>query len=184
MTQRLSSFQKNHLVEQKICLLLSFFVLDDDNKYTCKWNYKMYIFKKKVLVFWYTSFHFQFFRALHIQYLSNCCRHKPSPSAYYTPPIAEILCVTNLRAIVVCGFLMKSLQKIMLKVWKKSWEPFGSCLLNSTANPAKLGWKWAGLAVLFSRYLPNGSHDFFQTFSTDFYHYSIKNPQTTIALGF
>ena len=35
----------------------------------------------------------------------------------------------------------------MLKVWTKSWEPFGSCLLNSTTNPAKLGGKWAGLAV-------------------------------------
>ena len=86
-----------------------------------------------------------------------------------------------------CGFLVlneRIIKKNMLKVWKKSWEPFGSCLLNSTANPAKLGWKWAGLAVLFSRYLPNGSHNFFQTFSTDFYHYFIKNPQTTIALGF
>ena len=29
----------------------------------------------------------------------------------YTPPIAEILCVKNGRAIVVCGFLMKSLKK-------------------------------------------------------------------------
>ena len=34
----------------------------------------------------------------------------------YTPPIAEILCVINPRAIVVCGFLMKSLKKNMLKV--------------------------------------------------------------------
>ena len=34
----------------------------------------------------------------------------------YTPPIAEILCVKNGRAIVVCGFLMKSLKKNMLKV--------------------------------------------------------------------
>ena len=30
-------------------------------------------------------------------------------SLSYTPPIAEILCVINPRAIVVCGFLMKSL---------------------------------------------------------------------------
>ena len=72
----------------------------------------------------------------------------------------------------------------MLKVWKKLWEPFGSCLLNSTANPAKLGWKWARWAVLFSRYLPNGSHDFFQTFSIYFLDYFIKNPQTTTALPF
>ena len=28
-------------------------------------------------------------------------------SILYTPPIAEILCVKNKRAIVVCGFLMK-----------------------------------------------------------------------------
>ena len=49
----------------------------------------------------------------------------------------------------------------MLKGWKESWEPFGSCLLNSTANPAKLGWKWAGLAGLFSRQILKGSHDFF-----------------------
>ena len=82
-----------------------------------------------------------------------------------------------------CG-LWVQFKKICWKFEKKIGEPFGSCLLNSTANPAKLGWKWAGLAVLFSRYLPNGSHDFFQTFSTDFYYYFIKNPQTTIALGF
>ena len=64
------------------------------------------------------------------------------------------------------------------------WEPFGSCLLNSTANSAKLGWKWAGLAVLFSRQLPNGSHNFFQTFSIFLKDYFIRNPQTTIALAF
>ena len=67
---------------------------------------------------------------------------------------------------------------------KKSCEPFGSCLLNSTANPAKLGWKWAELAALFSRQLPNSSHDFFQTFRTSFFSHFIKNPQTTIALPF
>ena len=72
----------------------------------------------------------------------------------------------------------------MLKVWKKSWEPFGSCLLNSTANPAHFHPSLAGLAVLFSRQLPNGSDDFFQTFSIVFLNYFIKNPQTTIALPF
>ena len=72
----------------------------------------------------------------------------------------------------------------MLKFLKKLWKQFGSCLLNSTANPAKLVWKWAGLAALFIRQLPNGSHDFFQTFSTSFFNHFIKNPQTTIALPF
>ena len=33
-----------------------------------------------------------------------------------TPPTAEILCVKNGRAIVVCGFLMKSLKKYILKI--------------------------------------------------------------------
>ena len=39
----------------------------------------------------------------------------------------------------------ESLKKIMGAV------AFGSYLLNSTANPAQFEWKWAGLAVLFSR---------------------------------
>ena len=72
----------------------------------------------------------------------------------------------------------------MLKVWKKSWEPFGSCLLNSTANPAHFHPSWAGLVVLFSRQLPNSSHDFFQIFSRYSYDYFMKNPQTTITLPF
>ena len=69
----------------------------------------------------------------------------------YTPPIAEIIWVKNVSTIVVCGFLMKSLKKYILKIWEKSWEPFGSYLLNSTANPAHFHSNWAGLAVLFSR---------------------------------
>ena len=45
----------------------------------------------------------------------------------------------------------------------KSWEPFGSYQLNSTANPAHLPQPWAKFAksaVLFSWYLPKGSQDF------------------------
>ena len=101
-----------------------------------------------------------------------------------TPSIPKIIWVKNVRAIVVCGFLMKSLKKHMLKIWKKSWVPFGRYLLNSTADSAQFEWKWAGLAVLFSRYLPNGTHDFFQIFSIYFFKDFIKNPQTTIALTF
>ena len=33
-----------------------------------------------------------------------------------TPPIAEIIWVKNVRAIVVCGFLMKSLKNHILKI--------------------------------------------------------------------
>ena len=44
---------------------------------------------------------------------------------------------------------------------KKSWEPFGSYLLNSTANPAHFHPNLAGLAMLFRRQPLNGSQDFF-----------------------
>ena len=72
----------------------------------------------------------------------------------------------------------------MLKVWKELWEPFRSYLLNSTANLAHFHPSLAGLAVLFSRQLPNGSHNFFQTFRIILLNYFIKNPQITIALPF
>ena len=39
-------------------------------------------------------------------------------------------------------------------------NPFRICLLNSTANLAKVWWKWAGLAVLFSRQILNGLLEF------------------------
>jgi hypothetical protein len=45
----------------------------------------------------------------------------------------------------------------------KSWEPFWSYQLNSTANLAHLPRnraEWAELAVLFSWYLQNGPQDF------------------------
>ena len=61
---------------------------------------------------------------------------------------------------------------------------FGSYLLNSTADSAQFEWKWAGLAVLFSRELPNGTQDFFQIFRICFFKDFIKNPQITIALTF
>ena len=72
-------------------------------------------------------------------------------SMLLTPSIPELIWVKNVRAIVVCGFLMKFLKKHIQKIWKKSWVPFGSYLLNSTANSAQFEWKWAWLAVLFSR---------------------------------
>ena len=52
------------------------------------------------------------------------------------------------------------------------------------ANLANFHPSLAGLAVLFSRQLPNGSHDFFQTSSIYFLNHFIKDPQTTIALPF
>ena len=36
-------------------------------------------------------------------------------------------------------------KKNMLKILKRSWEPFRSCLLNITANPANFHQNWAGL---------------------------------------
>ena len=69
----------------------------------------------------------------------------------------------------------ESLKKIVGAVWE---------LPAGTANSAHFHPSLAGLAVLFSRQLPNGSHDSFQTFSIYFFNYFIKNPQTTIALTF
>ena len=65
-----------------------------------------------------------------------------------------------------CGVwvLIEIIQKNILKIWKISWEPFRSYLLNSTANSAQSEWKWAGLAVLFSVNLETKvlSHNFSQ----------------------
>ena len=52
-------------------------------------------------------------------------------------------------------FLLKKINQNWNIKTKKSWEPFRSCLL------AQFGWKLAGLVVLFSRQLLNGSKDFF-----------------------
>jgi hypothetical protein len=59
--------------------------------------------------------------------------------------------------------LNEIIQKNILKMWKKLWKPFGSKLLNNTSpkNPAQFGWKWAGLAVLFSRQFLNVFRFFF-----------------------
>ena len=71
-----------------------------------------------------------------------------------------------------CGLWV--LNEIILKIYAESLKKIVGAVWElpakySTANQAKLGWKWAGLAVLFSRQLPNGSHDFFQTFSIYFF---------------
>ena len=55
-----------------------------------------------------------------------------------------------------CGLwvLNEILKKHILKIWKKSWVPFGSYLLDSTADSAQFEWKLAGLAVLFRTHKP------------------------------
>jgi hypothetical protein len=59
------------------------------------------------------------------------------------------------------GFIFKNIiENENIKEKTKSWEQFSICLLNSKANPAQFWWKWAGLAVLFSRQLLNSSQDF------------------------
>ena len=68
-----------------------------------------------------------------------------------TPSDSEIICGQNVGTKVVCGMILFFEKKAMLKIWKKSWVPFRSYLLDSTANPAHLHSNWAGLAVLFSR---------------------------------
>ena len=56
-----------------------------------------------------------------------------------------------------CGLWVPN--EIILKIYAESLKKIVG---------AKLGWKWAGLAVLFSRQLQNGSHDFFSNFQDIF----------------
>ena len=81
-----------------------------------------------------------------------------APAAFYTAKSRQGLHTTyswNIKwqkcaGMGLNGFIFKEINE-NIKTKKNSWEPFRSCLLNSTANPAQFGWKWAGLAVLFSR---------------------------------
>ena len=66
------------------------------------------------------------------------------------------------------GFWWNHSKKYPENMKKKLWEPFGSYLLNSTTNPAHFNPNWAGLAVLFSRQLLNGTQDFF---SFSYFHF-------------
>jgi hypothetical protein len=54
------------------------------------------------------------------------------------------------------GFIFKKMNKKYCINKKKKF-----CLLSSTANPAQFEWKLAGLAVLLSRQILNGSQDLF-----------------------
>ena len=72
----------------------------------------------------------------------------------------------------------------MLRIWKRLWEPFGSCLLNSTANPAHFHPNWAGLAILFSRQIINISQDIFSLYIIIFIELKKYIPQNTFALTF
>ena len=52
----------------------------------------------------------------------------------HTPPNSEIICGQNVGTKVVCGIIFFFEKKSMLKIWRKSWVPSRSYLLNSTAN--------------------------------------------------
>ena len=64
--------------------------------------------------------------------------------SFITPPIAEILCVKNARAIVVCGFLMKLFKNIYAESLKKIvgavWELPAKQHSQSSAIWMKMGW--------------------------------------------
>ena len=74
--------------------------------------------------------------------------------------------------------------KIRILKRKKNWEPFRICLLNSTANPAQFWWKWAGLAVLFSRKILNGIQGFFPSYILIFIYFSKYETIETHARAF
>ena len=50
---------------------------------------------------------------------------------------------------------LKNFIKIIIGREKKSWEPFGTCLISSTGNLAHFHPDWAELAVTFSRQIPS-----------------------------
>ena len=81
-----------------------------------------------------------------------------------------------------CGLWV--LHEILKKTYPENLKKIVGAVWELPADSAQFEWKWAGLAVLFSRYLPNGTHDFFQNFRIYFIKDFIKNPQTTIALTF
>ena len=72
------------------------------------------------------------------------------------------------------SYLKKQIKIKILKRKKKSWEPFRSCLLNSTANPAHFHQNWAGLAVLFSRQILKRLPGFFLFFNILIFIYVSK----------
>ena len=73
-----------------------------------------------------------------------------------TLPTAEILSGKNARAFLVCGFLMKSFKK----KYPENMKKIVGAVWKLPANPAHFYPNWAGLAVLFSKQLLNGSQDF------------------------
>ena len=91
------------------------------------------------------------FNDLKVHFSDHSEQNQWAVACKHTPPNSEIICVQNVGTKVVCGIIFFNLKKIMLKIWKRSWEPFRSYLLNSTANPAHFHSNWAELAVLFSR---------------------------------
>ena len=81
----------------------------------------------------------------------------------YTPSIPEIIWLKNVRAIVVCGFLMKYLIKNIYP-----------------ENLKKIGLDWLCYLAGNSQTAPT----IFSNFQDFLKKYFIKNPQTTIALTF
>ena len=83
----------------------------------------------------------------------------------FTPPIPEILFVKNVWAIVVCGFLIKFLNKTYPENLKKIVGAVWELPAKSSPIQVEMGW-------------------IFHIFRIIFLYYLIKNPQTTIALPF
>jgi hypothetical protein len=59
------------------------------------------------------------------------------------------------------SYFKKLIKTKILKRRKKILGAVYICLLNSKANSAQFWWKWAGLAVVFSKQILNNSQFFF-----------------------
>ena len=54
---------------------------------------------------------------------------------------------------------------------KKLWEPFGSCLLNSTANPAQFGGNWLNWLCYLAGKSSTAPRIFFSLFYNSFIYF-------------
>ena len=140
----------------------------------------------QVLVILFQMYQFADFWFLFSRYvlLINWNSSKKIYAIKSTPSIPEINWVKNLWAIVVCGFLMKSLKNHIVKIRKKSWVPFRSYLLNSKANPAHFPSNWLGWLCYLAGNSQTVPTFFFQIFRIYFLIISINNPQTIIPITF
>ena len=85
----------------------------------------------------------EFFNCIRIWiwFLTFLCFFSITIDSYYAKSIQGCRKILKLDGEIVSYQRFFNWGKNMLKIWKISWEPFRSCLLNSKGNPAQFVWK-------------------------------------------